>query len=66
MRKRMVASLPPEYDWIAFLDDDDVLLPRHLKALSIAAVEAEKTKLVDRWVQLATEPSNLRLAPDRT
>jgi GT2 family glycosyltransferase len=34
MRNKMVASLPESVDWIAFLDDDDILFPNHLEFLA--------------------------------
>jgi glycosyltransferase involved in cell wall biosynthesis len=41
MRNNMVASLPLEYDWLAFLDDDDIFLPRHLEILAAVAEETQ-------------------------
>jgi len=34
MRNKLIASLDSSYDWVSFLDDDDVLLPQHLDVLS--------------------------------
>src|ERR1019366_7731644 len=41
VRNRLILELPPEYDWVAFLDDDDVMLPDHLKVLSSASEGAD-------------------------
>jgi hypothetical protein len=41
MRNKLVASLDPSYDWISFLDDDDVMLPNHLEALSSQCENAD-------------------------
>ena len=34
MRNQLVSFADPSYDWIAFLDDDDLMLPQHLELLS--------------------------------
>ena len=36
-RNRIVAEVPSEFDWLAFLDDDDILLPHHLRMLSMVS-----------------------------
>ena|ERR1039458_5832732 len=41
LRNKMVKALPAEYDWIAFLDDDDLFLPNHLAALSAVSENAD-------------------------
>jgi len=41
LRNQMVMDLSPEYNWLAFLDDDDVFLPRHLELLSIVSGDAD-------------------------
>lgn len=41
VRNSLVKSLAPEYDWLAFLDDDDLLLPQHLEKLSAVAESAD-------------------------
>jgi hypothetical protein len=37
VRNELVSALPPTVDWIAFVDDDDLLLPGHLERLAAAA-----------------------------
>jgi glycosyltransferase involved in cell wall biosynthesis len=34
MRNKLISQLDSSYDWIAFLDDDDVMLSNHLELLS--------------------------------
>src|SRR5208337_2611619 len=41
LRNAMVNALPVEYDWIAFLDDDDLFLPNHLATLSAVSENAD-------------------------
>ncbi len=41
VRNRLIRSLPREYDWLAFLDDDDIMLPIHLERLSAVAENAD-------------------------
>lgn len=41
VRNHLVQNLPDEYDWIAFLDDDDIMLPEHLEILMGAASNAD-------------------------
>ena len=41
VRNRLVNSLPKEYDGLAFLDDDDIMLPTHLERLSAASENAD-------------------------
>ena len=41
LRNEMVKTLPAEYDWLAFLDDDDLFLPNHLAALSAVSENAD-------------------------
>jgi glycosyltransferase involved in cell wall biosynthesis len=40
-RNKIVKGLPSEYDWIAFLDDDDLFLPEHLQTLLNEAGDAD-------------------------
>lgn len=41
MRNRIVYNLSPDYDWLAFVDDDDILLPDHLRLLAEASQNAD-------------------------
>jgi len=41
IRNRIVESLPAEIDWLAFLDDDDIIFPNHLQLLAAQANKAE-------------------------
>jgi glycosyltransferase involved in cell wall biosynthesis len=41
IRNKLVRELPEEIDWLAFLDDDDQFLPRHLEKLSAVAEDAD-------------------------
>lgn len=40
-RNRLVAGLNSSFDWLAFLDDDDLFLPNHLRILSEARETAD-------------------------
>ncbi len=40
-RNKIVSNLPPDFDWIAFLDDDDLFLPDHLQSLIDASQNAD-------------------------
>jgi len=41
IRNEIVRELPLDIDWLAFLDDDDVMLPDHLRILSEASEQAD-------------------------
>ena len=41
IRNRLVKNLDPSFDWIAWLDDDDLFLPKHLEKLSAVAENAD-------------------------
>lgn len=41
VRNRLVKGLDSSFDWLAWLDDDDVLLPSHLEKLSAVAELAD-------------------------
>jgi cellulose synthase/poly-beta-1,6-N-acetylglucosamine synthase-like glycosyltransferase len=41
IRNKLVRELPMEYDWVAFVDDDDLLLPTHLEKLSAVSDSAD-------------------------
>jgi cellulose synthase/poly-beta-1,6-N-acetylglucosamine synthase-like glycosyltransferase len=41
LRNKLVAGLPSEITHVAFLDDDDIILPRHLELLSAQAENAD-------------------------
>jgi hypothetical protein len=40
-RNRIVASLDPSFGWLAFLDDDDLMMPCHLQVLASESDEAD-------------------------
>ena len=40
-RNKIVKSLDPECEWLAFLDDDDKFLPKHLEVLTAACSGAD-------------------------
>jgi len=41
LRNKLVAGLPPGIDWIAPLDDDDVIFPNHLQLLAAQSENAD-------------------------
>ena len=41
LHNRAVRELDSSIDWLAFLDDDDLMLPYHLEKLSAAATDAD-------------------------
>jgi GT2 family glycosyltransferase len=41
LRNKLVAGLPPEITHVAFVDDDDLLLPSHLEILSAQSANAD-------------------------
>ena len=41
MRNNIVRGLDPSYDWLAFVDDDDMLLPEHIATLVSASNGAD-------------------------
>jgi hypothetical protein len=41
VRNELISSLGPEYEWIAFVDDDDKLLPNHISTLVDNSSEAD-------------------------
>ena len=41
LRNKMVKALPNAIYWLAFLDDDDLFLPKHLEKLSAVAENAD-------------------------
>lgn len=49
-RTRHLGLMSVQTEWVAFLDDDDVLLPDHLEKLFTAAVEHEADYLWSRFV----------------
>ncbi len=41
MRNKIVRDLDPSYEWIAFVDDDDKILPNHLDVLAAVSSDAD-------------------------
>jgi glycosyltransferase involved in cell wall biosynthesis len=41
IRNKIVRELPDSIDWLAFLDDDDIMFPNHLEKLSAVAENAD-------------------------
>ena len=63
LRNKLISTLDPSYDWISFLDDDDLMLPNHLNLLSqqcetsdIIYSDCETINWDKTWI---TKPFNL-------
>jgi glycosyltransferase involved in cell wall biosynthesis len=41
LRNKIVSELPDNIDWLAFLDDDDIMFPNHLEKLTAVAENAD-------------------------
>jgi hypothetical protein len=41
MRNNIVQGIDPSYEWLAFVDDDDILLPEHLSTLAASSEGAD-------------------------